>query len=247
MRINVHAGHNPDGMTGCGGIGIIKESTENRKVKDEVVRQLQALGHTVYDCTVNDGRNASDVLKKIVAKCNANEVDLDVSIHFNGGRNDYSGDGKTGGTEVFIYSPYSAAVSYAAGVADAIADLGYTKRKDNTYPVAGVKVRPSLYVLKHTKAPAMLVECCFTDDKDDVERYDYKSMASAIVRGITGTSAADGEAPEEDLTPEEGATSGESGKLGRIQFGAYRVPENAKKELKRIHDAGFTDAIIVWS
>ena len=194
-----------------------------------------------------DGMDDPDVLKKIVAKCNANEVDLDVSIHFNGGRNDYSGDGKTGGTEVFIYSADSTAASYAAGVADAIADLGYTKRKDNTYPVAGVKVRPSLYVLKHTKAPAMLVECCFTDDKDDVERYEYKSMASAIVRGITGTSAADEETPEEDLTPEEGATSGESGKLGRIQFGAYRVPENAKKELKRIHDAGFTDAIIVWS
>ena len=245
MRINVHAGHNPDGMTGCGGIGIIKESTENRKVKDEVVRQLQALGHTVYDCTVNDGRNASDVLKKIVSKCNANEVDLDVSIHFNGGRNDYSGDGKTGGTEVFIYSADSAAASYAAGVADAIADLGYTKRKDNTYSVAGVKVRPSLYVLKHTKAPAMLVECCFTDDKDDVERYDYKSMASAIVRGITGTSAADGtEVPEEDLTPEEGAVSGEAGQLYRVQVGAYAVKDNAQKMLQKLKAEGF-DAIIV--
>lgn len=245
MRINVHAGHNPDGMVGCGGIGIIKESTENRKVKDEVVRQLQALGHTVYDCTVNDGRNASDVLKKIVAKCNANEVDLDVSIHFNGGRNDYSGDGKTGGTEVFIYSADSAAASYAAGVADAIADLGYTKRKDNTYPVAGVKVRPSLYVLKHTKAPAMLVECCFTDDKDDVERYDYKSMASAIVRGITGTSAADGtEVPEEDLTPEEGAVSGSPDNLYRVQVGAYAVKDNAQKMLQKLKAEGF-DAIIV--
>ncbi len=245
MRINVHAGHNPDGMTGCGGIGIIKESTENRKVKDEVIRQLQALGHTVYDCTVNDGRNASDVLKKIVAKCNANEVDLDVSIHFNGGRDDYAGDGKTGGTEVFIYSADSAAASYAAGVSDAVADLGYTKRKDNTYPVAGVKVRPSLYVLKHTKAPAMLVECCFTDDKDDVERYDYKSMASAIVRGITGTSAADGtEVPEEDLTPEEGAVSGSSDKLYRVQVGAYSVKDNAQKMLQKLKAEGF-DAIIV--
>lgn len=244
MRINVHAGHNPDGMIGCGGIGIIKESTENRKVKDEVIRQLQALGHTAYDCTVSDGKNASDVLKKIVAKCNANEADLDVSIHFNAGRNEYSGDGKTGGTEVFIYSADSAAASYAAGVADAIADLGYTKRKDNTYQTAGVKVRPSLYVLKHTKAPAMLIECCFTDDKDDVDRYDYKSMASAIVRGITGTSAADEETPEEDLTPEEGAVSGAVDQLYRVQVGAYAVKDNAQKMLQKLKAEGF-DAIIV--
>lgn len=72
MIINVHAGHNPDGKAGCGAVGIIRESTENRNVKNEVIRQLKALGHTVYDCTVDDGAAhgnvtaASDVLTKIV-------------------------------------------------------------------------------------------------------------------------------------------------------------------------------------
>ena len=55
MIINVHAGHNPDGKVGCGAVGIVRESTENRNVKNEVIRQLKALGHTVYDCTVDDG------------------------------------------------------------------------------------------------------------------------------------------------------------------------------------------------
>lgn len=245
MRINVHAGHNPDGMVGCGSIGIIKESTENRRVKEEVIRQLQILGHVVYDCTVNDGKNASDVLKKIVEKCNAHEVDLDVSIHFNGGRNDYAGDEKTGGTEVFIYNKTSAAAPYAAGVVDAIADLGYIKRSDNTYPVPGVKVRPGLYVLKHTNAPAMLIECCFTDDKDDVELYDYMSMASAIVYGITGAKVnEDKEDREEDLTQDEGAVSGDSRKLYRVQVGAYSVRDNAIKMKEALEKAGF-DALIV--
>ncbi|MCI8529099.1 MAG: N-acetylmuramoyl-L-alanine amidase, partial [Lachnospiraceae bacterium] len=36
MRINVHAGHNPDGKAACGAIGFLRESTENRKVKDAV-------------------------------------------------------------------------------------------------------------------------------------------------------------------------------------------------------------------
>ena len=48
----------------------------------------------------------------------------------------------------------------------------------------GVKIRTDLYVLHRTNSPAMLIECCFVDDKDDVELYDYKKMAAAIVAGI---------------------------------------------------------------
>ena len=40
MRINVHAGHNPDGKIACGAIGIIKESTEARKVVKELKKIL---------------------------------------------------------------------------------------------------------------------------------------------------------------------------------------------------------------
>ena len=54
MRINIHAGHNPDGMTACGAVGLIRESTEARAVKDRVVAQLAAMGHTVHDCTCNN-------------------------------------------------------------------------------------------------------------------------------------------------------------------------------------------------
>ena len=82
---NVHAGQNPDGKVACGAIGLIKESTEARKVKDLVIKYLKAQGHTVYDCTVNNGTSASNVLSKIVSKCNAHDVALDVSIHFNAG------------------------------------------------------------------------------------------------------------------------------------------------------------------
>ena len=43
MRINVHAGHNPDGKIACGAIGIIKESTEARKVVKELKKILRPL------------------------------------------------------------------------------------------------------------------------------------------------------------------------------------------------------------
>lgn len=180
MRINIHAGHNPDGMVACGAVGLIRESTEARAVKDMVMAQLTAMGHTVHDCTCNNGTGKEDVLRRIVAACNAHAVDLDVSIHFNAGAQ-AEADGKTMGTEVLVYDKASNAVPWAQQIADSIAALGYRNR--------GVKVRPNLYVLKHTKAPALLVECCFVDDPEDIAIYNADRMAAAIVAGITGQAA----------------------------------------------------------
>lgn len=177
MKINVHAGHNPDGKVACGAVKLIKESTEARKVKDEVIKLLKADGHTVYDCTCNDGTSASNVLTKIVKKCNAHDVDLDVSIHFNAGRNDLKGDNSIGGTEVLVHKTGGNAAKYAADIAKSISELGFRNR--------GVKVRKDLYFLNSTKAEAVLIECCFVDDKDDIELYDATKMAQAIVKGIT--------------------------------------------------------------
>ena len=180
MRINVHAGHNPDGMVACGAIGLIRESTEARAVKDSVVAQLTSMGHTVRDCTCNNGISQNDILQKIVAVCNAQDADLDISIHFNAGAQSEA-DGHTTGTEVYVYSTSSAAATYAQQVVDSIAALGFRNR--------GVKERTSLYVLRHTKAPAMLIECCFVDDPEDVALYNADRMAAAIVAGITGQAA----------------------------------------------------------
>ena len=177
MKIAIHAGHNPDGKTACGAVGLIRESTESRKVKDKVIEMLRAQGHTVYDCTVDNGTSQSDVLKKIVAKCNAHTVDLDISIHFNSG-GILTRDGKTTGTEVFVYNSNSKAKATAQNIVNSIASLGYKNR--------GVKYSTSLYFLKHTKNPALLIECCFVTDPEDVDLYNADKMAQAIVKGITG-------------------------------------------------------------
>lgn len=235
MIFNVHAGHNPDGKTACGAIGFVKESTEARLVKNEVISQLRELGHTVYDCTCDNGTSQSDVLKKIVAKCNDHKVDLDISIHFNAGAGDSVGNNKTTGTEVYVYSSSSKAKPYATNVCNAISELGFRNR--------GVKYNPSLYVLKHTVAPAMLIECCFVDDKDDVELYNYKEMASAIVYGITGQRVED-KVEEDDLPSGSETSTGDGKTLYRVQVGAYSVKANAENMKKKLEEAGF-DAIIV--
>jgi N-acetylmuramoyl-L-alanine amidase len=239
MRINVHAGHNPDGKVACGAIGFIKESTENRNVKNEVIRLLRALGHEVYDCTVENGTSKSNVLTNIVKNCNEHEVDLDVSIHFNAGASDANGNGKTTGTEVYVFNSNSEAKVHAERVCAAIAELGFKNR--------GVKYSQSLYVLKKTKAPAMLIECCFVDDKDDVALYDCKAMAEAIVYGITGQKCEEPTNNEEDVEASENGAetaTGDSACLYRVQVGAYSKKANAEAMMKKLKDAGF-DAIIV--
>lgn len=244
MIINVHAGHNPDGKAGCGAVGIIRESTENRNVKNEVIRQLKALGHTVYDCTVDDGAAhgnvaaSSDVLTKIVKKCNAHTVDLDVSIHFNAGARD--ADSSTTGVEAYVCTAESKAKGTAENICNAVAALGFKNR--------GVKANGNLYVLRKTTAPAVLVECCFVDDKDDVELYNCADMASAIVYGITGQKCQESNKPAEvdkdASAPSAETSTGNENAIYRVQVGAYVVKANAEVMQKKLKAAGF-DAILV--
>ncbi len=177
--INVHAGHNPDGKIGSGSSGLIKESTENRKVLKQVKKYLKLFGFKVYDCTVDNGKSQKDILDKIVKKCNAHKVNLDVSIHFNSGRSDKTGDGETGGVEVLVYGKELGPMKAAKDVCTSVSRLGFRNR--------GVKYRPELMFLNSTKAQAMLVECCFVDDADDVKKYNYKTMGQAIAEGIANS------------------------------------------------------------
>lgn len=247
MVFNVSAGHNPDGMVACGAIGIVKESTEARIISDEVIRLLRALGHTAHDCTVNNGTSANNVLTNIVKKCNEHESDLDVFIHLNVGRNDYSGDGSVGGTENFVYSRSSEAVDAAIGIANAMKELGYRLRSDGTSPAPGVKVNAKFYVLRKTKAPAVLIEVCFIDDKDDMLIYDAKKAAEAIVFGITGQRYVESTNEEYDNeASEEGAESatGDKEALYRVQAGAYRNINSARDLADQLRVAGFDAAIV---
>lgn len=180
---NVHGGHN---RIVQGASSYLDEVTEDRKICEEVIRLLQAEGYTAYNCTDDSGATQSKNLANIVARCNAHSVSLDTSIHFNAASKD-TGNGKTKGVEVYVYSSSSSAKAAAQRVCDNIAALGFTNR--------GVKVSTSLYVLRKTSSPAMLIEVCFVDDKDDADLYNkvgYKVIALAIAKGILNKSALSG-------------------------------------------------------
>lgn len=171
---NVHGGHN---SIVPGASKYLNEVTEDRKVKNKVIELLRAAGHTVYDCTDDSGRTQSQNLANIVAKCNAHSVDYDISIHLNAG-------GGTG-TEVLYYPTSSKGKAMAEVMSKRVADaLGLKNR--------GAKSRSDLYVLKRTKAPAVLVECCFVDSVTDRDKWNVDACAKAIVEAVTGKTVSSG-------------------------------------------------------
>ena len=225
MRIGIHAGHNPDDKIGCGAIGLIKESTENRKVKDEVIRLLKLVGHTIIDCTVEDGVSVKDIVNKQVAKSNAQDLDITVSIHFNSGVNDKEGNGASTGTEVLMTSITGIKKEIGTKIVNNIAKLGFKNR--------GCKTRTNLGFLNGTKAPAILIECCFVDDKDDISLYDYKTMAKAIAEGIHGESII-----------EKSNTESNTDVIYRVIAGSFKSRLNAEVQMKKLKDVGISGVFL---
>ena len=170
MNFNVHGGHS---LKCRGASGLLDEVNEDRAVKNKVIELLRNEGHTVYDCTDDNGKDQNSNLKAIVSKCNDHKVDLDVSIHLNAG-------GGTG-TEVYVYSDNSKAKDEAERIAKNISNtLGIRNR--------GVKTTTKLYVLRKTNSPALLVECCFVDNASDKAKWNADKCAKAIVEGILNKS-----------------------------------------------------------
>lgn len=66
--------------------------------------------------------------------------------------------------------------SIAQSVLSKIVDLGFRNR--------GVKNK-GFYVLRNTKAPAILIEGCFIDSQRDMNLFNAEKMATAIVKGLT--------------------------------------------------------------
>lgn len=224
LIIGIDMGHTLSG-DGTGAVGCgYKEQELNRELGKKVIEYLKSLGHTVIDCTVDKASSNSKQLEERVKKANAYNLDLFVSIHFNACVNDQSGDGKTTGTEVLVYSNTSKAKPQAQAIVDEIAKLGLRNR--------GVKTS-SVYVLKNTKAPALLVETCFIDDRDDMSIYvkNVNNVAKAIVKGITGQ------------TIEEPSTNAPSG-LYAVCVGAYAY-DTAVKMKNELVGKGYGDTYLI--
>ena len=228
MRIGIHAGHNPRGKVACGAVGIICESTEARKVKDEVIKLLKVASHTVVDCTVEDGISQKDIINKQVKNSNAQELDLTVAIHFNSGRNDKKGDGVNAGVEVLATEFSGIKKEVSDRICNNVSKLGFRNR--------GNKVNTKLGFLNNSKAKAVLVECCFVDDADDIKLYDYKTMAKAIAEGIHGSAI---------IEPTYSDTTTKT--YYRVVAGSFTKRENADNIVSQLNKKGYNSFISTFT
>lgn len=174
--ITIHAGHAPDGGKGCGAVGYIKESTEARSLVDMITKKLEIMSNAFSNITVEENMNKTDVLDTLVTRANREkDADLHLSIHFNAGANGVH-DGKTTGTEAYIYPGSTSRQIAETLVAKTAETLGVVNR--------GVKERADFYFLRKTKAPAIILEVCFVDDPEDVDAYKAKKEELAIVLAL---------------------------------------------------------------
>lgn len=171
MKIAVRGGHN---FSVPGAKGIIDETTEDRKVKNAVIKYLRLGGATVLDVTPSDSYNTinSDLVYG-VNKANSWGADLFVSCHFNKAYDYYNG---AIGTEVWTYNEK---FQSAVRVVNKLSSLGFKNR--------GVKHSTALYELRATSMKAMIVETCFVEATKDVELYKAlgaDKIGKSIAEGI---------------------------------------------------------------
>ena len=170
MKIAIRGGHCPN-VTGCS--KFINELTEDRKVKDSVIKYLRMLGYDVLDVTPPDNTQVlNEDLRYGVTKSNNWGADLFVSIHFNKAYDSYD---EALGSEVCVYSNFD----IAQRVVNALGDLGFKNR--------GQKVRTNLFELKYTNSKAMIIEVCFVESIVDVSLYKqlgYDLIGKTIAESI---------------------------------------------------------------
>lgn len=162
MKIVVNAGHTKLGK-GTGAVGQLKESVETRKIAYHLMYLLASTNHEVIPAVFDKSDNN---LKEAVNLANNEKADLFVSIHLNAG----------GGEGVEAYTWKGQQLTKAVNVCKNISALGFKNR--------GVKNGSHLYVIKNSKATAILVECCFVDNPKDKEKYNAYSIAKAIYNAI---------------------------------------------------------------
>lgn len=221
MRIAVRGGHCPK-VTGAS--ALINELTEDRKVKDSVIKYLKELGHTVLDVTPPDSTNTSSSdLAYGVNKANNWGAELFISIHFNKAYNSYTG---AIGSEVCVYSNFD----IAQRVVNGLASLGFKNR--------GQKVRNNLYELKNTKMKSMIVEVCFVEATEDVALYKklgHDSVGKNIAESIANKKI--------QTVPTTNEPTGEE-IYYRVITGSFANRDNAEKRKAELEAKGFTGVFL---
>lgn len=179
IKVYIDQGHNPQGVNaGAEGFGY-REQDITYAVGTYLAEILREDGRFDVRTSRNTpeeslGTSNATSLAARVNGANSWGADYFISIHCNANVNP-----AVNGTEVYVYREGSVAAELARQVLDAIVQRMGTK--DN-----GVRVNPSLYVLRRTQMPAILVELAYITNEQDVQKLvnDPYGFAYGIYTGI---------------------------------------------------------------
>ena len=179
IKIFIDQGHNPGGVNaGAEGFGMREQD-----ITYNVGMYLADLLKNDDRFEVRTSRNTPDEilgtsnssgLAARVDAANSWGANYFLSIHANANTNP-----DINGTEVYVYQEYSQSYYLAERILNSIVkNLG---TKDN-----GVRVRPSLYVLRKTTMPSALIELAYITNAENAEKLknDQYQFAEAIYEGI---------------------------------------------------------------
>lgn len=179
-------------------------------------------------------KDESDPLSEEIRECNAFDPDYAVEIHNNAGGGD--------GAEVF-HGISGLGKPLALNILEAIKAAGQNSRGAKTKKNSS---GADYYGwIRNTKAPAVIVECAFLDNKNDVQIIDtaseQKAMGVAIAKGVLNTLGitAKPAKPVEDAKPVEKPKT-----YYRVQVGYFAVKRNAERLRDELKERGYS-AIIV--
>lgn len=168
-------------------------------------------------------KDENDTISEEIRECNAFAPDLAIDIHNNAGGGD--------GAEVFYHHGGGKGKILAENILAEIVKTGQNSR--------GIKTRKNSQgkdyygFIRETNAPAVIVECAFVDNAEDLKILSTEdkrqAMGEAIAKGVLLTLG----------VPIQAKNS-----LYRVQVGAYLYRSNAEDMQKKIKAVGF-DAFIV--
>ncbi len=160
IKIFIDQGHNPGGINGgATGFGVNEQDiTFNvgiylRDLLNEDPRFDARTSRQTIDEIL--GTNNSTSLRTRVQMANAWPADYFISIHCNANVNP-----AINGSEVYVYALYTEAANFAESVLEFMVETVGTKYN-------GVRANPSLYVLRRTQMPSILVELAYITNYED--------------------------------------------------------------------------------
>lgn len=219
-RVFIGVGH---GGADPGAVGYVREEDANLTIALELKRLLEAAGVTVG---ISRTKDENDDINEEIREANAFGPDFAIDVHNNAGGGD--------GFEVLVQTGAHAAKSAAAGktIERYVKAMGQNSR--------GVKTRKNssgadyFGFLRQVKAPAVIVEGFFVDNKKDAADFDtaaeQKRLAAAYAAAIM-----------EHLGVE--TPKAEAGTLYRVQVGAFSKRENAERMVEDLKAKGYNPFI----